>query len=99
MFYQPALIVATDSKVDNFEGIPISFYSLERWVKIFQVLEAEAHQTSILSPEGIMRAKGEGIKALKQPVPLIYTAPEDLSINKEGATMEWMCKWHQRDLQ
>ena len=53
----------------------------------------------MLSPEGIMRAKGEGIKALKQPVPLIDTAPEDLSINKEGATMEWLRKWHHCDLQ
>ena len=57
--------------VNNFEGIPISFYSLERWVKIFQVLEAEAHQTSILSPEGIMRAKGEGIKVESQAITLI----------------------------
>ena len=53
----------------------------------------------MLSPEGIMRAKGEGIKALKQPVPLIDTAPEDLSINKEWATMEWLRKWNHRDLQ
>ena len=63
------------------------------------MLEVEAQQTPMLSPEGIMRAKGEGIKALKQPVPLIDTAPEDLSINKEGATMEWLRKWDHRDLQ
>ena len=84
--------------VKNFEGLPLSSYSLERWGKIFRLLEEESQQTPMMSPEGIMRAKGEGIKAGKQPILLIDTAPEDLSINKEGATMEWLSKWHHRDL-
>ena len=68
--------------VKNFEGLPLFSYSLERWGSIFQVLEAEAQQTLMLSSEGIIRAKGEEIKAEKQPIPLIETDPEDLSINK-----------------
>ena len=71
MFYQPALIGATDSKVDKFEGIPLSSYLLDRLGKIFQVLEAEAQQTPMLSPEGIMRANNEVINVEKQPIFLI----------------------------
>ena len=56
-------------------------------------------QNPMLSPEGIMIAKGEGITAEKQPIPLIDTAHENLFINEEGTTMEWLCKWHHRYLQ
>ena len=63
------------------------------------MLEAEAHQTPMLSPEGIKRSKVEGIKAEKQPIPLIERPPKDVYINKEGETMEWLCKWHHHDLQ
>ena len=71
MFYQPSLIGATDSKVYNFEGLLPSSYSLEIRGKIFQVLEAEAQQTPMLSPEGIMRANNEVINVEKQPIFLI----------------------------
>ena len=64
-FYQPSLSGATASKVKNFEGLPLPSYPLDIWGKIFQVLEAEAQQTPILLPKGIMRAKGESIKAKK----------------------------------
>ena len=63
------------------------------------MFEAEAQQTPMLSPEGIMRAMGEFINAKKQPIPLIEIDAEDLYINKEGGTMEWLHKWHHRDLQ
>ena len=46
----------------NFEGLPLSLYTFERWGNIFQVLEAEAHQTPMLSPEGIKIANDEGVK-------------------------------------
>ena len=72
---------------------------MDRWDKTFQVLEAEAQQTPMMSPEGIKRVKGEGIKAEKLVIPLIEIAPKYLYINKEGATMEWLRKWHHLDLQ
>ena len=81
-FYHISLNGATASKVKNFERLPLSSYPLEIWGNIFQVLEAEAQQTPIILPEGIMREKGESIKAKKQPIHLIETAPEDLSINE-----------------
>ena len=52
-----------------------------------------------MSPEGIKRANGEGVKADKRVIPLIKAAPEDLSVNKEGGTMEWLRKLHHRYLQ
>ena len=76
--------------------MPLYYYKFRIWVKIFQVLEAEAHQTPMLSPEGIKRSKVEGIKAEKQPIPLIERPPKDVYINKEGETMEWIFKWYFR---
>ena len=73
---------ATAYKINNFEGLTLYSYSLERWRNIFQVLDSEAHHNPVVLPEGIMREKGEGIKAEKQPIPVIYIAPRDLSINK-----------------
>ena len=61
-FYQSVLSGAAASNIKNFEGLPLSSYTLESWRKIFQVLEAVAQHTPILSPEGIKIAKGEGIK-------------------------------------
>ena len=63
------------------------------------MLEAEANQTPTLLYEGIKRAKGEGVKTEKRVVPLIQTAPEDLYVNEEGDTVEWLCKWHRSDQQ
>ena len=62
--------------------MPLSTYTWERWVKIFQVLEAEAQQTPMLSPEGIMREKVEGVKIEKRVVPLIKAAPEEFLVDK-----------------
>ena len=52
----------------------------------------------MMYPEGINRAKGEGVKSEKQVIPLIETSQEDLSVNEEGDTMEWLRKWHHCDL-
>ena len=60
------------------------------------MLEAEAHQNSILLPESIKRAKGEGVKTENRVIILIEAFPEDLSVNKEGDTMEWIFKLHLR---
>ena len=98
-FYQLALSRSTASRINNFEGLPLPSYTLEIRGKIFQVVEAEAQQTSMLFPEGIRRAKGEDIKADKPFIPLIEASPEYLSINKEGTNMEWLRKWHHRDIQ
>ena len=80
-FYQPSLSGATTSKIKKIEGLTLSSYTLEIWGNIFLVLEEEAHQTPMLSPEGIKRAKGEGVKTEKRVIPLIEASPEDLSIN------------------
>ena len=40
-FYQPVLSGANASKIKKFEGLPLSSYTLKRWVNIFQVLEAD----------------------------------------------------------
>ena len=61
-FYQPVLSGVTYSKAKKFEGLPLSTYNLYRCGNILQVLESEAQQTPMMSPEGINRAKGEGNK-------------------------------------
>ena len=62
VFYQLYLSGATAYKVKNFEGIPLSYYTLEICGNIFLVLEVEAQHTPMLSSEGIKIAKGEGVK-------------------------------------
>ena len=62
---------STTSNVKNFEGRPLSYYTLDIWGKSFQVLEAEAQQNLMPSPEGINRTKGEGVNTEKRFVPLI----------------------------
>ena len=98
-FYQPVLSGATASKVNNFEGMTMSAYTLERWGEIFQVLDAEAQQTHDLSPEGNTISKGEEVKVKKRFVPFIESTPEYLLVNKEGDTMAWIHKRHLRDHQ
>ena len=63
------------------------------------MLEEQDQHTPMMLPEGIKREKGEGAKADKRFIPLIEASSEDLYINKEGDTMEWLQKWHHRDLQ
>ena len=63
------------------------------------MLKAEAQKTPVLPPEVIKRADGEGVKTEKRVVPLIKSAPEDLSVNKEGDTMECLHKWYRHDQQ
>ena len=92
--YQPVLSVATDYKVNNSEGIPLSSYKLERWGKIFHVLKSEDQQTPMLPPEGIKISKIEGVKVDKRVVPLIESAPKEISLNVEGDTMVWLSKFH-----
>ena len=53
----------------------------------------------MLQPEGIKRDKGDGLKAEIRVITLIEAAPEDLSINEEGDTTEWIFKWHICDIQ
>ena len=71
---------ATASKVENFEGLPLSSYTLEIWGKTFQFLKAEAQHTPILLHEDIKRAKGGGVKVEKLVVPLIESVPKELSL-------------------
>ena len=85
------------SKVKNFKGIPMSTYSSGIWRKIFQVLEAEAKKTPVLSTEGIKGAKWEGVKVINRVVPVIEPSPEDLYLSEEGGTMSWLRKWHHCD--
>ena len=53
----------------------------------------------MLSPRGIKRAKGEGVKTEKRVLPLIEESPKYLYVKKEGDTTEWLHKWHLRGLQ
>ena len=57
-FYQPLCSGANYSKVSNFEGRPLSSYTLEIWGNVFQGLEAESHHKTMMSSEGIKIAKG-----------------------------------------
>ena len=74
-FSQSVLSGATYSKVNGFEVIMMSTYTLGRWGKIFQFLEAETQKTQMLFPEDINRAKGEAYKMKNSTLPLIVTAP------------------------
>ena len=96
-FFQKALSGATASKVKNFEGLPIYTYILGIWGKIFQVLEAEAQQTTMISPEYIKRTKGEGFKVINHVVLIIKPTPEELYLSGEGDTMTWLRKWNHRN--
>ena len=58
------------------------------------MIEEEAQQTPMLSPEGINRSKGEWVKTEKRVVPLIEAAPEEFLANEERDTMEWLHKCH-----
>ena len=58
-FLQPVLSGNTEDTVQRFKGLPMLVYSLVRRVNIFQVLEAEALETPMLSLYGIKRSKGE----------------------------------------
>ena len=51
----------------------------------------------MLLPEGIKIANGGGVKIEKRVFPLIEAAPEELSVNREGDTMERQGKWHRRN--
>ena len=53
------LSVTTALTVQGFQGLPQSSYPLVRWVNIFQVLEAEALETSMFPPDGINKSNGE----------------------------------------
>ena len=46
------------------------------------MLEEEAQQTPMMSPEGITREKVEGVKIEKRVVPLIEAAPEEFLVDK-----------------
>ena len=56
-FLQPVLSMKTSIMIQDLQGLPQSYYSLAQWVNIFQVLEAEALETPMLSPYGIKKAK------------------------------------------
>ena len=56
-FFQPVLSGKTVDKVQGYQGISMSAYSLVQQENIFQVLEAEALETPIMYPGGIKRAK------------------------------------------
>ena len=47
--------------------------------KIFQVLEEEAQQTPIISPEGIRREKWVVVNMTNHIVPFIKIAPENFT--------------------
>ena len=74
--YQPVLIGATASNIKNLEGLPLSYYTLERWGKIFQLLEVEAQNTPMLLHQRIKRAKGEGVDTDDQVVSLVEADPK-----------------------
>ena len=80
-FYQPVLSEETASKVNKFEGMPMPTYTLERWSKIFQIMDAEAQETPVLLPERIKIEKGEGVNTEKKVFPLIKSPPKKFSLS------------------
>ena len=71
--FQTVLSGSTASNVKSFEVIPLLSYTLGRWEKIFQVLEAEAQKTPIMFSERIRRSKGAVVNMTKRTVP--FTEP------------------------
>ena len=62
MNFQPSLVSSSASKAPGFYGLPTERYTLGRLVTVFQVLEAKAIKTLMLSLEGIIRSNGEAPK-------------------------------------
>ena len=79
-FFQTSLGASREAKASGFEVLPTKQYYLQRWVAIFQVIEAEAINNPILSPEGIRREKGEDQKPPHQPLPLVEIIPDNLRV-------------------
>ena len=70
-----------------FEEIPLESYSLEIWTDIFQVIEAEALQTPMISPEGMKTEKGESHKPIDRTLPPTQPDPSKISL-QVGYDME-----------
>ena len=51
--FHPVFSETAALTVQVFQELPHSFYALVQWVNIFQLLEAEALRTPIMSPDGI----------------------------------------------
>ena len=75
-FFQPVLSENTAEKVQCFQGLPMSAYSLVRWGKIFQVLEAEALETPMLYLGVIKRSKGEEGTTYRKILPPLDPVPK-----------------------
>ena len=75
-FFQPVLSGATESNVKSLEVIPLSSYTLGRWEKIFQVLEAQSQKTPMMLSEGIRRSKGGVVKITNIAVNFTEPDPE-----------------------
>ena len=62
--------------------------------EIFQVLESQAHQTSMMMHKGIRTEKRGLSKMTKHTVSLSGTAPEEMSLSGGEDTIDWIRKWH-----
>ena len=93
-FFQPVLSGYTESNVEIFEGILLLSYALERWEKIFQLLEAEAQKTLMMLSEGNMISKGGVVNITKRTVSFTKTPPEEMSLSGGKDTISLLRKWN-----
>ena len=62
-FFQPNRCSEIPSKAPGFQGLPTEQYTPGRWAVKFQVLDAKAIKKPMLSPEGVIRTKGDSLKS------------------------------------
>ena len=58
-----------------------------RWVRIFQVLEAEALETPMLYPDSIKQANGKEENYYQRSLPTVKPAPKGLEETLAGVTI------------
>ena len=72
-------------------------YSVQKWAAVFQVIEAEASDNPLLSPEGMRRAKGVDKKPSHQPLPLVDPIPDNLGAEYGLGMTSCLIAWYHRD--
>ena len=61
------------------------------------MIEKEARNNPMLSPEGIRRAKGEVLTPLSYTLTLVEPIPEDLRAEDGQVMNSWIRYWYHRD--
>ena len=92
--FQTILNAKKNLMVQGFKGLPQSSYSLVRWVKIFQVLEAEALENPILSLDGTKRSNVEEKNYYQRGLPMVKPTPKGIEETSAGDAIEWIKMWH-----